>query len=192
MRVVCAGEEETVTSTSRTVGGATLELVRGDITAQDDLDAVVNAANAQLQSGGGVAGAIHRAAGRRLARACRPLAPISPGEVVATDAFDLPNHRVLHALGPVYGRDEPADALLAACYRGALELADEEGLDSVGFPALSTGAFGYPLEEAAEVALTTVHEVLSAGSRVRLVRFVLFAEADLDAHAQVLATLPDT
>ena len=181
-----------MTVTSRNVAGATLELVRGDITAQDDLDAVVNAANAQLQTGGGVAGAIHRAAGRGLARACRPLAPIAPGEVVATDAFDLPNRRVLHALGPVYGRDEPADVLLAACYRGALSLADEEGLTSVGFPALSTGAFGYPLEEAAEVALTTVHEVLSAGSRVHLVRFVLFAEEDLDAHARVLATLPDT
>ncbi len=178
--------------THLTVAGARLELVRGDITSQADLDAVVNAANAQLQTGGGVAGAIHRAAGPGLARACRPLAPIAPGEVVATDAFDLPNRRVLHALGPVYGRDEPADALLAACYRGALELAAEEGLTSVGFPAISTGVFGYPLEAAAEVALTTVHEVLAAGSTVQLVRFVLFAEADLDTHARVLATLPDT
>lgn len=172
-----------------TVGGATLELVQGDITAQDDLDAVVNAANAELQTGGGVAGAIHRAAGRKLARACRPLAPISPGEVVATDAFALPNLRVLHALGPVYGRDEPAAELLAACYRTALELAAEERLTSIGFPALSTGAFGYPLEEAAEVALTTVHAALRTGSGVELVRFVLFSTEDLEDHARVLARL---
>ena len=184
-----------MTTTSSTVADAQLELVRGDITTQGDLDAVVNAANAHLQTGGGVAGAIHRAAGRRLARACRPLAPISPGEVVATDAFDLPNRRVLHALGPVFGRDEPAAELLAACYRNALVLADAEGLTSVGFPAISTGAFGYPLTEAAEVALSTVHEVLAreaqgVGWSVRLVRFVLFSQADLEAHARVLDTLP--
>ncbi len=173
------------------VAGSRIELVQGDITAQPDLDAVVNAANAELQPGGGVAGAIHRAAGRRLAAACRPLAPIAPGEVVATDAFRLPNRRVLHALGPVYGRDEPAAELLAACYRGALDLAAREGLDSVGFPAISTGVFGYPATAAAEVALTTVHQALVGGVGVRLVRFVLFSADDLDVHARALATLPD-
>ncbi len=135
--------------TSITVGQASLELAQGDITAQPDLDAIVNAANAQLTTGGGVAGAIHRAAGPQLARAARGLAPIAPGEVVAPDAFNLPNRRVLHALGPVYGRDEPADVLLASCYRRALELAADEELTSVGFPAISTGAFGYPLRPAA-------------------------------------------
>ncbi len=177
--------------TRLTLSDATVELVRGDITAQDDLDAVVNAANAQLRPGGGVAGAIHRAAGPGLDRACRPLAPIRPGEVVATDAFDLPNRRVLHALGPVHGRDEPADQLLAACYRGALDVAAEEGLRSVGFPAISTGAFGYPVEDAAEVALGTVHEVLSQGCPVQLVRFVLFSEDDLAVHGGVLEELPE-
>lgn len=175
--------------TNLTVAASTVELVRGDITAQADLDAVVNAANAELRTGGGVAGAIHRAAGPELARACRPLAPIAPGEVVATDAFGLPNRRVLHALGPVFGRDEPSAGLLAACYRGALELAAGEHLASVGFPAISTGAFGYPVDAAAEVALSTVHEVLAQGSVVRLVRFVLFSETDLEIHAQVLANL---
>lgn len=178
-----------MTRTDLQVADARIELVQGDITRQGDLDAVVNAANAELTPGGGVAGAIHRAAGRRLARACRPLAPIAPGEVVATDAFGLPNRRVLHALGPVHGRDEPAAQLLAACYRGALELAAGEGLDSVGFPAISTGIFGYPLEEAAEVALHTVHGVLADGVGVRLVRFVLFSDTDLEVHSRVLAGL---
>jgi O-acetyl-ADP-ribose deacetylase len=177
--------------TTARFGASDLELVQGDITAQPDLEAVVNAANAQLTVGGGVAGAIHRAAGPELDRACRPLAPIAPGEVVATDAFGLPNRRVLHALGPVYGHDEPADEVLAACYRRALELAGDEGLDSIGFPALSTGAFGYPLRPAAEVALTTVQDVLVAGSPLRLVRFVLFSEHDVDVHAEVLAAIAD-
>jgi O-acetyl-ADP-ribose deacetylase len=175
--------------TSIRVGEASLELVQGDITAQPDLDAIVNAANAQLTTGGGVAGAIHRGAGRRLTRACRPLAPIVPGEVVATDAFDLPNRRILHALGPVYGHDEPADALLTSCYRRALELAAAERLSSVGFPALSTGAFGFPLRPAAELALSTVREVLGQPSSLRLVRFVLFSAEDLRVHAEVLDDL---
>jgi len=175
--------------TTARFGRTDLELAQGDITDQPDLEAVVNAANAQLTTGGGVAGAIHRAAGRELDRACRPLAPIAPGEVVATDAFGLPNRRVLHALGPVYGRDEPAEEVLAACYRRALELAADEGLKSIGFPALSTGAFGYPLRPAAEVALTTVRDVLDAGSPLRLVRFVLFSGQDLDVHAEVLADI---
>lgn len=175
--------------TSIRVGEASVELVQGDITAQPELEAVVNAANAQLTTGGGVAGAIHRAAGSELARACRPLAPIRPGEVVATDAFALPNRRVLHALGPVYGRDEPSDTLLASCYRRALELAAGEGLGSVGFPAISTGAFGFPLRPAAEIALRTVHDVLLQPSSLRLVRFVLFSAEDLRVHAEVLGEL---
>ncbi|MFU8839282.1 MAG: macro domain-containing protein [Nitriliruptoraceae bacterium] len=171
------------------IGPARIELRQGDITQQPDIDAIVNAANAALRPGGGVAGAIHRAAGRELDRACRPLAPIAPGEVVATDAFRLPNRRVLHALGPVHGRDEPAAALLASCYRRALALAADEGLASVAFPAISTGAFGYPVQEAAEVALSTVREMLAEPTPLRLVRFVLFSSDDLRVHAEVLAAL---
>lgn len=169
------------------VDGVQLELVQGDITAQPDLDAVTNAANAQLLPGGGVAGAIHAAAGPGLAEECRPLAPIAPGECVLTGAHRLPNRHVLHALGPVYGRDEPADALLASCYRRALELAREHELTSVGFPAISTGVFGYPVADAAEVALRTVLRFAEddPGS-VTLVRFVLFSTADLDAHRAAL------
>lgn len=118
----------------REVGEVTIELVTGDIADQPEADAVVNAANAQLETGGGVAGAIHRAAGTGLAEECRPLAPIAPGECVITGAHRLPNRHVIHCLGPVYGRDDPAEKLLASCYRRALELADREGLCRWRFP----------------------------------------------------------
>lgn len=168
------------------VGPVTIELVEGDITGQADIDAVVNAANAELMPGGGVAGAIHRAAGPGLAEECRPLAPIRPGQCVITGGHRLPNPWVIHCLGPVYGVDEPAAALLASCYRGALELADERGLGSVAFPAISTGAFGYPLEPAAKVALQAVMETAPRLRRVRRVRFVFFGFEALDVYRAVL------
>lgn len=171
------------------VGDVVIECVRGDITRQPDMDAIVNAANAQLMPGGGVAGAIHRAAGRGLAEECRPLAPIKPGEAVITGGHDLPNPYVIHCLGPVYGRDEPSDKLLADCYRNALRLAEEKGLASVAFPAISTGAFGYPLEPAARVALSTVVEMAPSLKSVKTVRFVLFGEKDLEVHQRVLQEL---
>ncbi len=173
--------------TIRTLAGVVIECVVGDITEQDDLDAVVNAANAELRPGGGVAGAIHRAAGPELDRACRPLAPIRPGTAVATDAFGLPNRRIIHCLGPVHGRDEPSAELLAACYREALTLAETEGLGSIGFPALSTGAFGYPMEEAAEVALETCVGEVGRLASLRRIRFVLFDAHARDLHARALA-----
>ncbi len=171
------------------VGDVVIECVRGDITRQPDMDAIVNAANAQLMPGGGVAGAIHRAAGRGLAEECRPLAPIKPGEAVITGGHDLPNPYVIHCLGPVYGRDEPSDRLLADCYRNALRLAEEKGLASVAFPAISTGAFGYPLEPAARVALSTIVEMAPELKSVKTVRFVLFGERDLEVHQRVLQEL---
>jgi O-acetyl-ADP-ribose deacetylase len=171
------------------VGPFTLELVTGDITAQDDVDAVVNAANRDLAPGGGVAGAIHRVAGPELARAGSSRAPIEVGEAVVTEGFGLPNGHVIHVLGPRYGTDEPAAELLANCYRGALSHAEELGVRSVAFPAVSTGIFGYPLEEAAEVALRTVLGLAPHLRSVRLVRFVLFDEDATDAHARVLADL---
>lgn len=158
---------------------ATIECIQGDIASQDDLDAVVNAANAQLLSGSGVAGALHGAAGPGLEEECRPLAPIRPGEAVITGGHRLPNRHVIHCLGPVYGQDEPADRLLADCYRHALELADEKGLTSVGFPAISTGVFGYPARDAAHVAVETVRQTLPRLESVKKVRFVLFSESDL-------------
>ena len=171
------------------VHGVTVECARGDITAQEDVAAIVNAANAELRSGGGVAGAIHRAAGPGLEEEARPLAPIRPGQAVITGGHDLPNRYVIHTLGPVYGQDRPEAELLADCYRHSLALAEEHGIDSVAFPAISTGVFGYPVEEAARVALGTVVEETVRLKSVRLVRFVLFGEEDLEVHERVLSEL---
>lgn len=171
----------------RAVHGVTFECVQGDITSQEDVAAIVNAANARLESGGGVAGAIHRAAGPGLAREARPLAPIRPGEAVITGAHDLPNRHVIHALGPVYGQDRPEAELLANCYRNSLALAEENGLDSIAFPAISTGVFGYPVEDAARVAIRTVLGEAEKLQNVRLVRFVLFGERDLAVHEKALS-----
>lgn len=170
-------------------GPVSLELVTGDIVAQPDLDAIVNAANAALAPGGGVAGAIHRAGGPGLAAECAPLAPIRPGQAVLTGGHDLPNAYVVHCLGPVYGVDEPAAELLASCYREALKLADDHRLGAVGFPAISTGVFGYPVDAAAKVALGTIRDTAAQLHDVRLVRMVLFAAADLSAHHAALADL---
>lgn len=160
------------------LNGKTVECVRGDITRQDDIEAVVNAANAQLMPGGGVAGALHFAAGPALAEECRPIAPIRPGEAVISGAHNLPNQFVIHCLGPVYGVDEPSDYWLAECYRNSLELADSKGIESVAFPAISAGSFGYPIEAAADVAVATVKQVLPRLNNVTRVRFVLFSASD--------------
>ena len=173
----------------RTAGGVSLECVQGDIASQDDVTAVVNAANAELRSGGGVAGAIHRAAGPGLEEEARPLAPISPGEAVITGGHRLPNRYVIHVLGPVYGQDRPEAELLASCYRNSLALAEEHGIESVAFPAISTGIFGYPVEEAAKVAIGKVVEETKSLEKVRLIRFVLFGEKDLEIHERVLSEI---
>jgi O-acetyl-ADP-ribose deacetylase len=174
---------------NRTVNGVMIECVLGDITDQAGFDAVVNAANARLEPGGGVAGAIHRAAGPGLVAECRPLAPILPGQAVITGGYNLPNPYVIHCLGPVYGLDVPSDRLLADCYRNALALAEEHGLASVAFPALSTGVFGYPLAEAADVALSAVVESTVSLDSVEVVRFVLRDSSALVVHEQALDQL---
>ena len=163
-----------------------LEITQGDIVKQPDVDAIVNAANAWLKPGGGVAGAIHRAAGPELEQECRQYAPIKPGQAVMTKGYRLPNPYVIHVLGPVYGRDKPEDTLLANCYRHALLLADEKGLRNIAFPAISTGAFGYPLPEAAHFALQAVHEVAARLNAVRLIRFVLFDKVAVEAFQHAL------
>jgi len=168
------------------MGRVAVECLKGDIAAQYDATAVVNAANAALRPGGGVAGALHRAAGPGLEQECRPLAPLRPGEAVITGGHRLPNRYVIHCLGPVYGVDQPEDELLAACYRNALRLAEEQSVDSVAFPSISTGAFGFPMEAAAEIAFSTVLEEASGLQSVRLVRFVLFDEHALSVHVEIL------
>lgn len=168
------------------IHGITIENVKGDIANQSDINAVVNAANAQLRPGGGVAGTIHRAAGPGLEQECREYAPIRPGDAVITGAHDLPNRYVIHCLGPVYGTDEPSDQLLADCYRNALKLAESNQIKSIAFPALSTGAFGYPKEEAASIAVKTVLNALPDLKYVTHIRFVQFSDGDLEIYDRVL------
>ena len=172
-----------------TESGVTIEIVTGDIAKQTDVEAVVNAANAQLQMGGGVAGAIHRAAGPSLAEETRPLAPIQPGEAVITGGHDLPNRHVIHVLGPIYGRDEPSDELLRAGYENALRRAEENDISSIAFPAISTGAFGFPLRPAAAIALRTVLDRAPHLDSVAHIRFVLFDDQTRHVHESVLQDL---
>jgi len=171
------------------INGITIECVKGDIAAQDEFTAVVNAANAELMSGGGVAGALHRAAGKGLAQECRALAPIKPGQAVITAAFNLPNKFVIHCLGPVYGRDNPSDKLLSACYRNALDLAEKNNIDSIAFPAISAGVFGYPMADAAQVAFATIIQKTPYLKKVKKIRFVLYNNEYLAIHEKVLAGL---
>lgn len=173
----------------KTFSNITIELKKGDITNQPEAGAIVNAANSQLKIGGGVAGAIHRKGDPELRELTKSLAPISPGEAVVTEAPNLPNDFVIHCLGPVYGRDTPSDELLAECYKNALKLADENRVDTIAFPAISTGAFGYPTKDAAEVAFKTVNEVGKSLSSVKRVQFVLFDQETLEKHESVLKLL---
>ena len=148
-----------------------IEVVHGDITGQD-VDAVVNAANAALAGGGGVDGAIHAAAGPELARACRELGGCPTGDVRVTPGFRLTARWIIHAVGPVYRGGRAGEAeLLASCYRRAIEVAAELGAASMAFPAISTGVYGYPREPACRIAVDTVR---AAGSRVEEVRLVAF------------------
>lgn len=172
--------------TKREFCGVTIECVQGDIANQPDVEAIVNAANAMLRIGGGVAGAIHRGAGPGLEEECRKLAPIQPGQAVITGAHNLPNRFVIHCLGPVYGIDEPSDQLLSSCYRNALQLAEDHDLRSIAFPAISTGAFGYPLESAVRIAFEAIFNMLPNLLVVNHIRFVLFSHADQQLYEQVL------
>jgi O-acetyl-ADP-ribose deacetylase (regulator of RNase III) len=177
--------------TKQKLYGVAIECVQGNIADQPDMEAIVNAANAELRIGGGVAGAIHRAAGPGLEEECRPLAPIRPGQAVITGAHELPNRYVIHCLGPVYGIDNPSNRLLASCYRNALQLAEQNDIRSIAFPAISTGAFGYPMEPAARIALQTIFDELENLSTVNHIRFVLFGEVAQETHVRVLQSLTE-
>ena len=161
-----------------------LQVVRGDITRQD-VDAIVNAANSSLLGGGGVDGAIHRAAGPELVEYCRTLGGCATGEAKTTPGFGLRARWIIHTVGPVWrgvGHGEPE--LLASCYRASLERAAEVSAASVAFPAISTGIFGYPIAEAARVAVDTVR---SSATTVDEVRFVCFDDATADVYARLIA-----
>ncbi len=168
------------------IGDVELECVRGDITKQEGFDAVVNAANARLAPGGGVAGAIHRAAGPGLYEECKPRAPIKPGDAVITGGYNLPNRYVIHCLGPFFGIDKPEEEVLARCYENALKVAERHQVKSIAFPSISTGYFGYPVAEAAAVALKTVIKKIPELRFVRRIRFVLYSEADFAVYQTAL------
>ncbi|HEX7277147.1 MAG TPA: O-acetyl-ADP-ribose deacetylase [Acidimicrobiales bacterium] len=158
----------------------------GDITAEE-VDAVVNAANSSLLGGGGVDGAIHRAAGPELVAACRLLGGCRTGDAKATPGFRLAARWVIHTVGPVWrGGGEGEPELLASCYRRSLEVADELGAASVAFPAISTGVYRYPPAEAATIAVETLRAA-AATSKVELVRLVAFNQATLDLYLGLLA-----
>src|SRR5512143_2967597 len=166
-----------------------IHIVEGDLTLQA-VDAIVNAANASLLGGGGVDGAIHRAAGPALLEECRGLGGAATGEVKMTGGHRLTARHVLHAVGPVWqGGGAGEDEALARCYRNALRIAGEAGLRSIAFPAISTGVYGFPLERATRIAVAEVRRALEAGSPVERVVFCCFSPGDRDVYAEVLDEL---
>ena len=171
------------------VGKAVIELLQGDITEQDT-DAIVNAANRTLLGGGGVDGAIHRAAGPQLLAECRTLGGCETGDAKITQGYKLKAKHVIHTVGPIYfSAGKKAPDLLASCYRRSLEVASAHKLHSVAFPSISTGAYGYPLEEAAPIALKTVRDYLKRHSDIQRVRFVLFGKDTYQAYEKALKDL---
>ena len=163
-----------------------LERVEGGITKQGT-EAIVNAANPTRRGGGGVDGAIHRAAGPELLEECRPLGGCQTGDAKITKGYRLKAKHVIHTVGPVYYRDrERAPELLASAYRRSLEVASENNVRSVSFPSISTGAYGYPMDEAAPIALQTVITYLESNTDIELVRFVLFGRNAYQVYEKAL------
>jgi len=167
------------------IGTASVVLLAGDLTKQA-VDAIVNAANPSLMGGGGVDGAIHSAGGPAILEECREIVAkigrLDTGKAVMTTGGSLPARRVIHTVGPVWqGGDRGESRLLGSAYRNSLALADEEGLATVAFPSISTGVYGYPVAEAAEVALAAIRDFLAAGSGLQEVRIVLFGEEAVKA-----------
>lgn len=164
-----------------------IELVQGDITHQDT-DAIVNAANHSLLGGGGVDGAIHRAAGPQLLAETRTLGGCATGDAKITGGYNLKARHVIHAVGPVYDPDNPdVPRLLASAYRRSLEVAAEKGVRTLAFPSISTGVYSYPVDEAARIALSTVCDFAQNQIKPELVRFVLFDARTMQAFAHALA-----
>lgn len=167
-----------------------MQIHQGDIT-RLEVDAIVNAANSSLLGGGGVDGAIHRAAGPELVQECRMLHGCKTGEAKITRGYRLPTKHVIHTVGPVWnGGQHQEDELLASCYRKSLELAFQHGLSTVAFPAISTGIYGFPLERATQIAVQTVQDFLQDHDLPHQVTFVCFGEQALKTYQQVLVQHP--
>ena len=168
---------------------AKMEIVQGDITRMK-VDAIVNAANSSLLGGGGVDGAIHRAAGPQLLEECRGLGGCPTGEARITRGYDLPAKHVIHTVGPVWhGGDRGEEELLANCYRNSLRLAAENGIETIAFPSISTGVYRFPIDQACRIALREVQAFLAKKSPLRKVLFVCFSESDARIYRQALQEL---
>lgn len=168
-----------------------ITVIQDDITVQDDVDCLVNAANEELAPGGGVCGAIHRAAGPGLARECAGIGHCATGEAVATGAYDLPCEHVIHTVGPVWGGGggDMEDELLASCYHESIALAAQLGCTRIAFPSISTGTYGFPVDRAARVAVAAIAEALADAPEIAEVRLVCFSAGDQDAYEAALAGL---
>jgi O-acetyl-ADP-ribose deacetylase (regulator of RNase III) len=163
-----------------------IEIVRGDIT-KLDVDAIVNAANTTLLGGGGVDGAIHRAAGHELLAECHTLGGCEPGQAKITRGYDLPARFVIHTVGPIWRGGKRGEAqILANCYRNSLQIAVENEIKTIAFPAISCGAYGYPIKEAAQIALETTREFLASEENIDKVSFVLWDEEVYEAYHRLL------
>ena len=168
-----------------------ISLIKGDITSVQ-VDAIVNAANAALCGGGGVDGAIHRAAGPELLAYCRKLGAARPGDVVLTPGFSLKAKHILHAVGPVWrGGESGEDELLIQCYAQAFNIAAQLSAHTIALPSISTGAYKFPLERAAQIAISTASEFLKKHERPSVIQFVLFSDRDLRAYQAALTSLDD-
>ncbi len=188
-----SGQQEI--AATRPFGAGRIELVRGDITRQS-VEAIVNAANSGLLGGGGVDGAIHRAGGPAILDECRRIREarglLPPGQAVITGAGRLPCRHVIHTVGPVWEGGQAGEReVLADAYRNSIALAASSGARTLALPSIATGAFGYPVAQAAQVALAIAREMLLAGVPVSVLRWVLFTEDDLETYREALQVLPD-
>ncbi len=177
---------------SKKINHGVFEIVRGDIT-KETTDAIVNAANNRLTPGGGVSGAIHGAAGSNLWNECKTLGGCQTGEAKITKGYNLSAKHVIHTVGPIYSREskERNEMLLRACYENSLKVAMQHGLKSISFPAISTGIFGYPIEEAAKIAITTIMNFLKENEQIERVRLVLYNKDAFDVHKKVMEALAE-